>query len=209
MHWIKEWLSTNHHAPTEVLTFQGQEVQDWKDTAWGTRREGMGGEGEEPVSREARNQHSRGTANPRPNQICHSGLLVLTAKGYVARQDKKSLKQKHKWAQRKRFLKGLKRERFPESNRGTCTEKGKIISRQHKFTNFFKLSWHDACMMPLKLLQLLKHLALIFPAPLKMNCNASTATALPKVLGTGRSSSPWRDTGVGVPASVPKLNPLS
>lgn len=81
------------------------------------------------MRREARNRHSRGTANPTPNQICHSGLLVLTAKGYVARQDKKSLKQKHKWAQRKRFLKGPRRGRFPESHMVRCTEKGKIISR--------------------------------------------------------------------------------
>lgn len=129
MHWIKEWLSTNLHASTEVLTFQGQEAQNREITAQGTR--------EKPVSWEARNWHSQGTANPTPNQICHSGLLVLTAKGYVAWQDKKSLKQKHKWAWRKKFLKGPRRGRFPKNSRVICTDKGKIISRQHKFTNFF------------------------------------------------------------------------
>jgi len=89
------------------------------------REQGVNGAGREPASREARNQHSQGPAN----QICHSGLLVLTTKGYVARRDKKSLKQTHKQARRKRFLERSRRRRFPESNRVTCTEKGKMIPR--------------------------------------------------------------------------------
>lgn len=88
----------------------------------------MRGRGE-PVSGEARNWHSQGTTNSTPNQICQLKLLVLTAKGYVACQDKKSLKQKHKLAWRKRSLKGSRRRRFPKINSVNCTEKGKIISR--------------------------------------------------------------------------------
>lgn len=43
MHWIKEWLSTNLHASTEVLTFQGQTRSTEQKKHSTGKKEGTGG----------------------------------------------------------------------------------------------------------------------------------------------------------------------